>query len=146
MELADNDIIKQALDILEQRITKEKFDEDLKQYCCLQIGSFTVEAFAVVLLDVANNFLGFKVITTGTVKDVVVFPREIARIALSYNASRIIITHNHPTGEVWPSKNDLDLTTMLRDALQLVDVELVDHLIVGGSKVLSLKEEGLYAN
>jgi len=101
------------------------------------------EYVMVIYLDNRLKMLEYKYIFQGNVNRSVIHMREIVRYALNVNAVNIALAHNHPTGSVKPSQQDLNMTKELIKLLKLVDMELIDHFIVGDSKVLSLKEEGL---
>jgi DNA repair protein RadC len=115
----------------------------VKQYIRLHIGGEKVEVFCVMYLDAQNRVIAFDKLFTGTLTQTSVYPREIVRAALTHNASAAILAHNHPSGSVNPSRADQDLTQTLKAALALVDVRVLDHVIVGGDKALSMAEKGL---
>ncbi len=115
----------------------------VKQYIRLQIGGETTEVFCVLYLDAQNQALAFDKPFTGTLTQISVYPREVVRAALAHNASAVILAHNHPSGSVEPSRADQAFTQTLKDALALVDVRVLDHVIVGGDKALSMAERGL---
>lgn len=98
------------------------------------------ERFAVLLLDVRNRLLGSHVITVGTATETLAHPREIFREAVRRNASRLIIAHNHPSGNLSPSQADLDLTKQILQAGQLMGIPVLDHLILGNGDYQSLRE------
>lgn len=98
------------------------------------------ERFAVVLLDVKNRLLGTKVITIGTATETLAPPGEIFREVIRHGATRVIIAHNHPTGSVEPSPEDIHLTRQLLAAGQLLNIPLLDHLILGNGDYLSLRQ------
>ena len=79
----------------------------------------------------------------GTLSHAAVYPREIARLALLLNASAVLLAHNHPSGNPEPSEADKHLTHVIKDALQLLDVRVLDHLVVGRLSVVSLADRGL---
>ncbi|HEY9649111.1 MAG TPA: DNA repair protein RadC [Coleofasciculaceae cyanobacterium] len=97
------------------------------------------ERFAIVLLDSKNQWLGTKVITIGTATETLAHPRETFREVLRQGATRVIIAHNHPTGIVEPSAEDMVLTEHLLKAAQIVDIPLLDHLILGNGNHLSMR-------
>ena len=101
------------------------------------------EAFAVLFLDAQCKVLGLEELFRGTVSQTSVHPREIVKRALKLNASSVVLAHNHPSGELEPSRADQMLTQTLKAALQLVDVRVVDHIIVGGGRSVSFAERGL---
>ncbi|QEQ01148.1 JAB domain-containing protein [Thermosynechococcus sp. CL-1] len=98
------------------------------------------ERFAVLLLDVRHRLLGSHVITVGTATETLVHPREVFREAVRRNASRLIIAHNHPSGNLSPSQADLDLTKQILQAGQIMGIPVVDHLILSNGDYQSLRE------
>ncbi|HEY9635197.1 MAG TPA: DNA repair protein RadC [Coleofasciculaceae cyanobacterium] len=99
----------------------------------------TQERLAVLLLDAKNQLLGTKVLTIGTATETLAHPREIFREVLRQGATRVIIAHNHPTGIVEPSREDIALTEQLLKAAQLLSIPLLDHLILGEGNYQSLR-------
>eukprot|EP01037_Dinobryon_pediforme_P024262 gene24262-26005_t len=87
------------------------------------------EAFVVLFLDVKNCLIAAEELTRGTISHANVYPREVVKAALTHNASTLILAHNHPSGEVEPSKADLHLTKRLQQALALVDMTILDHIV-----------------
>jgi DNA repair protein RadC len=100
----------------------------------------TQERFAVVLLDVKNRLLGTQVITIGTATETLASPREIFREVIRQGATRAIVAHNHPSGNVEPSQEDIELTRQLLAGSQLLGIPLLDHLILGSGNHQSLRE------
>ncbi|MEB3828752.1 RadC family protein [Phormidium sp. CCY1219] len=100
----------------------------------------TQERFAVLLLDVKNRLIGTKVITIGTATETLAHPREIFREVLRQGATRAIISHNHPSGSLEPSSEDIQLTRQLLQAAQLLQTPLLDHLILGNGDYQSLRQ------
>lgn len=100
----------------------------------------TQERFAVLLLDVKNRLLGTKVITIGTATETLASPRDIFREIIRQGATRAIIAHNHPSGNVEPSPEDIELTRQLLAGAQLLSIPLLDHLILGNGNHQSLRE------
>jgi DNA repair protein RadC len=100
----------------------------------------TQEKFAVVLLDVKNRLLGTKIITIGTATETLAPPREIFREVLRQGATRVIVAHNHPSGSLEPSAEDLSLTKQLLAGAQLLHIPLLDHLILGHGDWVSLRQ------
>ncbi len=98
------------------------------------------ERFAVLLLDVKNRLMGTQVITIGTATETLAHPREIFREVIRQGATRVIIAHNHPSGNVEPSQEDISLTKQLLIAAQFLNIPLLDHLILGNGDHLSLRE------
>ncbi len=98
------------------------------------------ERFAVLLLDVKNRLIGTQVITIGTATETLASPREIFREVIRQGATRVIVAHNHPSGNVEPSLQDIELTRQLLVGAQFLDVPLLDHLILGDGNHQSLRE------
>jgi DNA repair protein RadC len=98
------------------------------------------ERFAVLLLDVKNRLIGTQVITIGTATETLASPREIFREVIRQGATRVIVAHNHPSGNVEPSPQDIELTRQLLAGAQFLDVPLLDHLILGDGNHQSLRE------
>jgi DNA repair protein RadC len=115
----------------------------VKDYLRMQIGSLGHEVFGVLLLDAQHRLLTFEVLFRGTLTQTSVYPREVVKLALAHHAAAVILAHNHPSGAAEPSRADEFLTQTLKGALQLVDVSVLDHLIVGHDQVVSFAERGL---
>jgi DNA repair protein RadC len=115
----------------------------VKDYVALHLGSRAQEVFAVLFLDGQHRLLKLEVLFHGTLTQTSVYPREAVRRALELHASAVILAHNHPSGVAEPSRADEHLTQTLKSALQLVDVRVLDHLVVGQGTVLSFAERGL---
>lgn len=115
----------------------------VKDYVALHLAALQYEVFAVLFLDSQHRLLGLDEMFRGTLTQTSVYPREIVRRALQRNAGAVILAHNHPSGVAEPSRADEFLTQTLKSALQLVDVRVLDHLVVGQGQVVSLAERGL---
>jgi len=98
------------------------------------------ECFAIVLLDVKHQLLGTQVVTIGTATETLAHPRDVFRVAIHRGATRIIVAHNHPSGSVDPSPEDLALTKQLLEAASVVGIPVLDHLILGGGHFCSLRQ------
>ncbi len=98
------------------------------------------ERFAVVLLDVKHRLLGTQVVTIGTATEALAHPRDVFRLAIKRGASRIIVAHNHPSGALEPSPDDLALTQQFLRAAEVLDLPVLDHLILGAGQYRSLRE------
>ena len=114
-----------------------------REYLALRLGSVEHEIFACIFLDAQNRIIEYVELFRGTVTQTAVYPREVVKEALRRNAVALILVHNHPSGIGEPSRADEHLTQTLKDALALVDVRVLDHLIVGGTGLTSLAERGL---
>lgn len=103
-----------------------------------EIGSLDNEHFLVVCLNTKNVIIDYKILFIGTVDMAVVHPRDIFKYAISHNATSIICAHNHPSSDVRPSKQDIHITKILKEAGELVGIKLLDHVIVSSSEVYSI--------
>lgn len=113
------------------------------QFLQARLRDHPYEVFAVLFLDNRHRVLAFEELFRGTIDGASVHPREVVRRALQHNAAAVILSHNHPSGVNEPSEADQRITLRLRDALALVDVRLLDHLIVGDGDCCSLAERGM---
>ena len=100
------------------------------------------EIFGCLFLDSKHRVLGFEALFQGTIDATVVYPRQVVKRALAYNAAALILCHNHPSGNAQPSAADRKLTMLLQKALEMVDVRVLDHIIVGDGDPLSMAEYG----
>ena len=103
----------------------------------------TRETFVVLFLNRRNAMLATEILFEGTLTQAVIFPREIVKYALLKNAAAIICGHNHPSGEVKPSGDDQVITRKIKQACQLVDIQLLDHLIIAAGEFFSFADKGL---
>lgn len=111
------------------------------RYLVEKIGNYKQEVLVCLCLDTKNQILNEKIIFKGTLNSATVHPREIFKHALNYSCARILVVHNHPSGNVQPSQNDLNLTKRLIAAGKIIGIEVIDHIIVGKESYLSLAEE-----
>lgn len=115
----------------------------VKQYLQLQLAHKNHEVFAVLFLDNQNRMLAMEELFRGTLSQTSVYPREVVMRALHHQAAAVVLSHNHPSGSVQPSRADEHLTQTLKAALALVDVRVLDHIIVGQGQAFSMAEQGL---
>lgn len=141
-------VINEALAIIETRFKDDKREslcssKSAIQYASLKLATRKSEVFAAMLLDSQNRVLKYIEYFFGTIDGCVVYPREIVRTCMEYNAAGIILCHNHPSGFLQPSDSDKRITKVIVDVLQHVDVKVVDHIIVAGAKHYSFQENGI---
>lgn len=98
------------------------------------------ERFAILLLDVKHRLLGLRVLTIGTATETLANPRDVFREVLKQGATRVIVAHNHPSGSLEPSAEDIALTRQLLEGARFLDVPLLDHLILGNGNFVSLRQ------
>ncbi|MEE4300718.1 MAG: DNA repair protein RadC [Pseudomonadales bacterium] len=109
----------------------------------LRLRDLQHEVFALLLLDARHRVIRFEALFRGTIDGASVHPREVVRTALAHGAAAVVLVHNHPSGVAEPSRADVRITARLKAALELVDVRVLDHLVVGDAEVASLAERGL---
>ncbi len=101
------------------------------------------EHFCILCLNTKNKIVGVHTISIGSLNASIVHPREVFKAAILNNASRIICLHNHPSGDPEPSKEDIEITRRLVEAGEIIGIEVLDHVIIGEQRYLSMKERGL---
>ena len=115
----------------------------VKDYLQMRLGPLPHEVFAVIFLDAQHRLIACEELFRGTLTQTSVYPREVVKRTLELNAASVILAHNHPSGVLEPSRADELLTQTLKSSLQLVDVRILDHLVVGRGGALSFAEKGL---
>jgi len=116
---------------------------EAKVLAAARLRNLEREEFHVLFLTNKHHLIEVKLMSIGTINSASVYPREIVKCALRLNAAAVILAHNHPSGIPEPSQTDKALTTRITNALELIEVRVVDHLIVGNDEVLSFAEKGL---
>lgn len=116
--------------------------EAVEDYLRLLIGGRPHEVFVCLFLDARHRLIRSEESSRGSLTRMAVYPREIVRRALTLNAASLIVAHNHPSGAVQPSASDRRLTRVLRETLALVEVQLVDHLVIGARETFSFARHG----
>ena len=125
-----------------QRGDKLSSPAGTRQYLHGRLRDRPHEVFACLYLDNQHRVITFDELFRGTIDGASVYPREVVKAALKHNAAAVIFAHNHPSGVAEPSQTDRDLTTRLIKALQLVDIRVLDHCVVGDAEVVSFAERG----
>ena len=131
---------------LAQQMTQQPiFDtpQTLFDFVRLQIGSKPYESFLVIFIDATQKLIAFEELFRGTLSMTSVYPREVAIRALHHHAAGVVLAHNHPSGEVKPSQQDMALTSRLKAALGLLDIVVMDHVIVSQERCFSMMAEGV---
>ncbi|CAA2107894.1 RadC family protein [Variovorax paradoxus] len=125
--------------------TRPVFDSPgaVKHYLQMHIGTRPHEVFAVVFLDAQHRMIALEEMFRGTLTQTSVYPREVVTRAIQHQAAAVVLSHNHPSGNIEPSRADESLTQTLRAALALVDVRVIDHIIVAPGCSFSMAEGGL---
>lgn len=126
-----------------QRGEELRNPDDTRMYLTARLRDYTYEVFASLYLDNRHRVIAFEELFRGTIDGASVHPREVVKRALHHNAAAVILAHNHPSGVADPSRADQALTQRLKDALGLVDIRVLDHIVVGDGAVTSFAERGL---
>lgn len=117
--------------------------DDTRNFLMSELSGRDYEVFACLFLDNKHRVIKFDELFYGTINSASVYPREVVKRALKYNAAALILTHNHPSGIADPSDADIAITKRLVDALSLIDVRVLDHFVIGDGYCVSLTERGL---
>jgi DNA repair protein RadC len=115
----------------------------LHEFVRMRLRDLPYEVFCCLFLDSHDRFIAFDELFRGTIDGAIVYPREVLRLALTRNAAAVILVHNHPSGVAEPSEPDRRLTQRLTEALALVDIRVLDHIVVGDGHCSSFKDRGL---
>ena len=145
-QVSDDDVIAAALRILSQRLARGFALSNprlTREYLAMRFAGLEHEVFACLFLDNRNRVIACEELFRGTIDGASVHPREVVKRALRHNAAAVIVAHNHPSGVAEPSQADELITRRLKEALSLVDIRVLDHLVVGGASVESFAERGL---
>ncbi len=129
-EVSEKPVIKTPEDV--SKLVQETLRDKKKEY------------FIALLLDTRNHLIKQAEISVGSLDSSIVHPREVFKEAVQASCAGIIFVHNHPSGETQPSREDIALSKRLLEAGQLMGIDILDHVIIGGNKFLSLKREGLF--
>jgi DNA repair protein RadC len=115
----------------------------VREFLTIKLGNLEHELFAVLLLDTRHRLIEYVELFRGTIDGASVHPREVVKLALARNAAALVLAHPHPSGTTEPSHADELITRRLREALALVDIRVLDHVIVAGGEAISFAERGL---
>lgn len=117
--------------------------EITKKFLMNRLQHYAHEVFACLFLDNHHSVIAFEELFQGTLNESNVYPREVVKHSLAYNAAKVILAHNHPSGRTDPSFADKEVTELLKEALSLVGVQIIDHIIIGKNNCFSFAESGL---
>ena len=147
LSLETNKAIKQALLLIEEesRSYGVEFTNSnaAKSYCKMKLAGQEREQFLVIFLTTKYALIDSEIMFSGTIDSAAIYPREVAKAALLKNAAAVIIAHNHPSGNATPSHADHEITKRLVSALNLLDINTLDHLIISDKDTYSFAESGL---
>ncbi|MCG7904852.1 DNA repair protein RadC [Candidatus Thiodiazotropha endoloripes] len=139
-------LISLALSVLANRYQKGQpltSPAMMREYFQVRYGELEHEVFSMVMLDNRHRLIDVEEMFRGTIDGASVYPREVVKAALKWNAAAVAFIHNHPSGITQPSDADKRITERLKDALALIDVRVLDHLIVTHESTVSFAERGL---
>lgn len=146
----DDQIIQKAIEIIDERLSSRR-DPSRKLFTAvalakmwfkLNIASLESEQFMALWLDSQHRLIHAETVSKGTIDSAAIYPREVVKSALKYNATAVVFGHNHPSGVAEPSAADIAITNKLKKALELIDVRTLDHIIVGENEAVSMAERG----
>jgi len=142
---SSDEIMDAARRVVDQRMQRGAYFGDpvlSSAFFKEKLAGLEREVFAAVMLDTRHRMIEYVELFQGTIDGAEVHPREIVKAALRHNAAAVIVAHNHPSGDVTPSAADRVVTARVKQALALVDVRMIDHVIVGGNQTLSMAAAG----
>lgn len=145
-QATDDQVLVAAREAVDRKMKREVSFANpwaMKEYLRAKLCGYEHEIFAVVFLDNRNRMIEYAEMFRGTIDKASVHLREVVKEALRFNAAAVVFAHNHPSGHAMPSNDDRAVTKQLKEALLLVDVRALDHVIVAGNEVVSFAERGL---
>ena len=140
-------IVRIAYTIVRERFHRPrslKSPREAEEYLRLQLAGYENEVFFCIFLDNRHRVIEARCLFEGTINGASVHIREIVKETLKLNAAALIVAHNHPSGVAEPSEADVAITRRIKEALSLIEVRLLDHLVVAGVEVTSLAERGVF--
>jgi DNA repair protein RadC len=142
----DQQTVRTALTLLERQLREPgasfTSSHAVRDWLRLQLATLEREEFTALFLDNQHRLIAHETLFTGTINHTQVHPREVVKAALKHNAAAILVAHCHPSGLAEPSDADRRITERLKQVLDLVDIRLLDHLVVGGMDITSFAERG----
>ncbi len=145
-QMATEQLIKVARQCICDQFSSSQVEitqtQDAKDQVQILIGDYDHEVFMALFLDNRHRIIHHEIMFRGTIDAAAVYPREVVKTALKHNAAAVIFAHNHPSGVADPSQADITITRKLKNALALIEIRTLDHLIVGET-VTSMAELGL---
>ncbi|ECP2798325.1 DNA repair protein RadC [Salmonella enterica] len=146
LPLAAQQTIREALTLLENQLREPgaafTSTQAARDWLRLRMAGLEREEFMVLYLDNQHRLIAHETLFTGTINHTQVHPREVVKSGLKHNAAAVIVAHCHPSGLAEPGQADRQITERLRQDLNLVDIRLLDHLVIGGMDIVSFAERG----
>lgn len=142
---ATREVVREALKVTQKAVRGPSLRDPraLKEFLMVRLAHLEHEVFAVVHLDSRLRFIAFEELFRGTIDGAAVYPREVVKAVIQHNSAAVVLVHNHPSGMPEPSHADEHITRRLKEALALIDVRVVDHIVVGEDFCESFAERGL---
>lgn len=144
--ISEDDVLYWAEKIVTKRFTRSNYltsPDATREFLQIIFAKEHREFFIVIFLDNQNGVLGYEILFQGTIDGAAIYPREIVKAVLDNNSASVVLAHNHPSGTAIPSEADKRITTRVIQALDTIDVRVLDHLVVGGIDIISFAERGL---
>ncbi|MAD63853.1 DNA repair protein RadC [Haliea sp.] len=141
-----DDVYNLMLQLLEEKYLRPdtlSSPDAVRRYLQVKLANRDHEVFSVVFLDSQHQVLHYEEMFRGTIDGAAVYPREVVKRCLQINAAAVIFSHPHPSGVPEPSTADIRITQRLTEALRLVDIRVLDHIVIGGTDSVSFAERGL---
>lgn len=145
-DATSEEILANARALLARSIRRGKLLESpraVHDYLSVTLGTLPYEVFGILHLDNRHRLIEWQELFRGTLDGATVHPREVVKEALARNTAACILVHNHPSGVAEPSQADELITRRLKEALALVDIRVLDHVVVAGGELISMAEKGL---
>ncbi|MCZ6689317.1 MAG: DNA repair protein RadC [Planctomycetota bacterium] len=133
---------RRSVELVRERLGPYRGASDVFEYLGPRLAHQEKEVFYVLLLDSKNRLIRDEVVSIGTLTASLVHPREVFRPAIRECSAAIIVAHSHPSGDPTPSKEDIEVTARLRSAGELIGIPMLDHVIIGAGRYVSLAERG----
>lgn len=140
---AINEYARRKYERVDKRVIIIHGPEDAYEYAKNKLQYEQKEHFCVILLNTKNHIIGFREVSVDILSASVVHPREVMLEAVKAHAASIILVHNHPSGDPTPSREDVNITDQLCKAGKVIDIPVLDHIIIGHNRFISLKEKGM---
>jgi DNA repair protein RadC len=145
-QATSEEILRAARAVMNQKVHRKTLMTSpklVKDFLTIKLGALEYEIFCVLLLDKRHRLIEYVELFRGTIDGASVYPREIVKLALEKNAAALVLAHPHPSGVAEPSQADELITQRVKAALDLVDIRVLDHIIIGAGNVVSMAERGL---
>lgn len=126
-----------------RQVLKISSPKDISEMLMNEMTDLSQEVLKLIMLNTKNEVIGIKDVFKGSLNTSIVHPREIFSEAVKRNSASIIICHNHPSGDPTPSAEDINITIRLKECGSIMGISLLDHIIIGNTKFVSLKEKGI---